>query len=178
MVIGVVIWVSHIKTMEIARFPSDDGFLFNHVWGKTLRDGSSNLFDLRRHPNPFICPVRAIENYIIISQNIGVDLHHGYLFRPTSPQGSVLDKPFLSSAAESRLKFYLGQVKIDEGETLHSFRSGCTLTLAFPGSSRRGHYVPRGLEELRYSLPLYEAWRRCASWSPCRCAFVCFASSY
>ena len=127
--------LGQIKTMEIARFPSDDGFLFNHVWGKTLRDGSSNLFGLRRHPIPFICPVRAVENDIIISQNIGVDLRHGYLFRPTSPQGSVLDRPFLSSTAESRLKFYLGQAKFDEGETLHSFRSGSTLTLAFTGSS-------------------------------------------
>ena len=126
--------LGQIKTAEIARFPGDDGFLFNHVWGKTLRDGSSNLFGLRRHPNPLICPVRAIENYIIVSQNIGVELRHGFLFRPTSPQGNILDKPLSSSTAESRLKFYLGQAKIDEGETLHSFRSGCALTLAFTGS--------------------------------------------
>ncbi len=52
-------------------------------------------------------------------------LRHGYLFRPTYPQGSVLDKPFLSSTAESRLNFYLEQAKIDEGESLHRFRSGC-----------------------------------------------------
>ena len=30
-----------VKTQEILRFPRDDGFLFNHVWGKTLLDGSS-----------------------------------------------------------------------------------------------------------------------------------------
>ena len=136
--------LGQVKTMEIARFPSDDGFLFNHRWGKTLRDGSSNVFGLRRHSNPFICPVRAIENYIIISQNLGVDLSHGYLFCPTSPQGSVLDKPFLPSTAESRLKFYLGQAKIDEGETLHSFRSGCALTLAFTGSPLADVMCPVG----------------------------------
>lgn len=130
--------LGQVKTVEIARFPGDDGFLFNHVWGKTLRDGGSNLFGLRRHPNPLICPVRAIENYSIISQSIGIDLRHGYLFRPTSPQGSVSDKPLLSSTAESRLKFYLNQANIDEGETLHSFRTGCALTLAFSGSSLAG----------------------------------------
>ena len=126
--------LGEIKTVEIARFPGDDGFLFNHVWGKTLRNGSSNLFGLRRHPNYLICPVRAIENYIIVSRNIGIELRHGYLFRPTSPQGSVLDKPLSHSTAESRLKLYLKQAGIDEGETLHSFRSGCALTLAFSGS--------------------------------------------
>ena len=39
------------------------------------------------------------------------------------------------SVLRLHLKFYLGQAKIDEGETLHSFRSGCALTLAFTGSS-------------------------------------------
>ena len=34
-----------------------------------------------------------------------------------------------------RLKFYLRQGNIDEDEILHSFRSGCALTLAFSGSS-------------------------------------------
>ena len=54
------------------------------------------------------------------------------LFRPTSPQGNILDKPPLYSAAEARLKLYLKQAGLDEGETLH--RSGCTVTLAFSSS--------------------------------------------
>ena len=28
--------VGQVKTPEIARFPDDNGFLFNHIWGKTL----------------------------------------------------------------------------------------------------------------------------------------------
>ena len=86
-------------------------------WDKTLRDGGSNLFSLHRHPNP------------------NIDLRHGHLFRPTSPQGSVSDTPLLSFTAESRLKFFLKQANIDEGETLHSFRTDCALTVAFSGSS-------------------------------------------
>jgi len=123
------------KTIEIARFPADDGLLFHHVWGKTLRDGGSNLFGIRRHPNPLVCPVRAIETYMAVAHSIGIDLRQGHLFRPTTPRGTILDKPLLYSTAESRLKFYLDLGKIDEGETLHSFRSGCALTLAFSGSS-------------------------------------------
>ena len=56
------------------------------------------------------------------------------LFRPTSPQGNILDKPPLYSAAEARLKLYLKQAGINEGKTLHSFRSGSALTHAFSGS--------------------------------------------
>ena len=34
--------LGQVKTPEIARFSDDNGFLFNHIWGKTLRDGTSN----------------------------------------------------------------------------------------------------------------------------------------
>ena len=126
--------LGNVKTPEILRFPSDDGFLFNHIWGKTLRDGSSNLFGIRRHPNPAICPVAGIETYVAICSELAIDLSKGYLFRPTSPQGDVLDKPFSSSTAQQRLKLYLKEAKIDEGETLHSLRSGCAITLALSGA--------------------------------------------
>ncbi len=94
--------LGHVKTSEIARFPDDNGFLFNHIWGKTLRDGSANIFGMRRHPNPTLCPIRAIETYVAISRELGIALSDGYLFRVTNQQGHVVDKPLLSSAAESR----------------------------------------------------------------------------
>ena len=56
------------------------------------------------------------------------------MFRATNHQGHILDKPLLSSAADSCLRKYLRDANIDDGETLHSFRSGCALTLAFSGS--------------------------------------------
>ena len=123
--------LGQVKTAEIARFPDDSGFLLNHVWGKTLRDGASNLFGLRRYPNSALCPVRAIEEYVAYARSLGIGLTHGYLFRPTDQRGHVIDRPLSSAAAEHRLKLYLKEARIDAGETLHSFRSGCALTLAF-----------------------------------------------
>ena len=126
--------LGNVKTPEILRFPSDDGFLFNHIWGKTLRDGSSNIFGIRRHPNPAICPVTAIETYVAICDELAIDLSKGYLFRPTTPHGDVVDKPLSSSTAQQRLKVYLKEAHLDEGETLHSLRSGCAITLALSGA--------------------------------------------
>ena len=123
-----------VKTEEILRFPQDNGLLFNHVWGKTLRDGVSNVFGIRRHPNPKLCPVKAIETYVAVASELRVSVTNGYLFRPTNPQGHIVNKPFSSSSAEARLKLYLKEAKIDEGETLHSFRSGSAITLALSGS--------------------------------------------
>lgn len=86
--------LGQVKTSELARFPDDNGFLFNHVWGKTLRDGASNLFRMRRHPNPTLCPIRAIESYGAIARELRISLSCGYLFRSTNPQGHIVDTPF------------------------------------------------------------------------------------
>ena len=53
--------LGRVKVPEILRFPNDDGFLFNHVWGKTLRDGDENVFGIRRNPQLAICPIKGIE---------------------------------------------------------------------------------------------------------------------
>lgn len=74
--------LSHVKVPEILRFPNDDGFLFNHIWGKTLRDGDQNVFGIRRNPHTAICPIRGIEQYMDVAQQLSIDLSRGYLFRP------------------------------------------------------------------------------------------------
>lgn len=123
-----------VKTAEIMRFLKDDRFLFNHIWGKTLRDGASNVFGIRRHSNPQLCPVKAIETQVAVASELRITLSNGYLFRPTNHQGHIINKPLTSSSSEARLKYYLKDAKIDEGETLHGFRSGSATTLALSGS--------------------------------------------
>ena len=123
-----------VRTEEILRFPQDEGLLFNHVWGKTLRDGTSNVFGIRRHPNPELCPVKAIETYVAVASELRVSVTNSYLFRPTNPQAHIVNKPFTSSSAEACLKLYLREARIDEGETPHRFCSGSAITLALSGS--------------------------------------------
>ena len=55
-----------------------------------------------------MCPVKAIDLYVAFAKGIGVDLTNGFLFRPTSPGGEIVDKPFSYSAADSRFNAYLG----------------------------------------------------------------------
>ena len=59
---------------------------------------------------------------------------NSYLFRPTNPHGHIVNKPLASSTVDERLKLYLKEAQIYEGETLHSFRSGLAITLALSGS--------------------------------------------
>ena len=142
--------MGHVKVPEILRFPNDDGLLFNHVWGKTLRDGSDNVFGIKRNPETVTCPVHGIERYMLVAQQLNLELTQGYLFRPTSSPGAVLHAPFSSSAAEARLKVYLQEIGCDSGETLHGFRVGCAITPALSGARVVRDYGPRRLVSSSY----------------------------
>jgi hypothetical protein len=117
---------------EALFFPDKSGILFNHTFGKTLRGNAVNTFAVRRCPTPEVCPVRNFERYIAICKLIGIRLNDGYLFR--SVRGStVLNQPFVGSAVHNRLKKHLSDAGVDEGETPHSCRSSCSITLALLG---------------------------------------------
>ena len=75
-----------------------------------------------------LCLVKAIVTYVVVASELRVSVTNGYLFRPTNHQGHIVNKPFTISSAEARLKLYLKEAQIDEGETLHSFRSGSAIT--------------------------------------------------
>ena len=113
---------------EMKLFPDNSGLLFNHTFGKTLRgDGRSNTFILKQCKEAIICPVKGIKDYLDISKSMGISLGCGYLFRPMSETGSILNEPLSYSAIYERLREYLCRLGIYEGETPHSFRAGCAV---------------------------------------------------
>ena len=124
--------MGQVYVPEIVRFPNDDGLLFNHVWRNRLRDGSGNAIGIKRNPQTTICPVQGIDMWA--TEQLELDLTQGYLFRPTTTQGAMLDAPFSSSSAEASLKVYLQQMWCDSGETFHGFRAGCAITLTLSGA--------------------------------------------
>ena len=119
---------------EVRRLPDNSGLYFNHTVGKTLGDGKVNEFTIMRLKSALMCPVQGLQDYVVASREMGVDMQVGYLFRPVDPSNKqVLDFPVSSSLMYSRLKSYLGALGIDEGETPHSLRGGCAVTLAASG---------------------------------------------
>lgn len=124
------------KTMEVLFSPNKDTLLFNHMLTKSLRDGTTNMFALKRNRNPTLCPVVALEVYVRMCDYFKIPIRQGYLFRPTSPSGEVVAAPFDSSAAQSRLSAYVKELPEffkDRHITLHGLRSGCAISLALSG---------------------------------------------
>ncbi|KAI8490502.1 hypothetical protein Bbelb_317700 [Branchiostoma belcheri] len=72
--------------------------------------------------------------------SVGYALDGSFLFPPTTKEGEIADKRTASSTMEAALKKYLKAIDEDEGETLHSFRAGCAITLAMTGVQGYGPY--------------------------------------
>lgn len=126
--------LGQVKTPEGLRFPNDDGFLFNHVRGKTITDGDQNVFRIHWNPQVLICSMKGIELYTDVARQIGINLTISYLFCPTTTDNGMRDEPLSTTTAEARLKLYLREMKANEGKMLHGFRSGCAITLALTGT--------------------------------------------
>ena len=130
--------VSNILSQEMRTLPDKSGYVFKHTYGKTLRGGNGkcNTFVIKRCDDTLICPIYALEYYFAQSAKFGLDLSSGYAFRLVTEQGKVLDDAISYSAIYERLKYYLQILGIDEGETPHSLRAGCAITLALSSDTR------------------------------------------
>lgn len=127
--------LGRIFTKEILCSRDKNTLLFRHTFGKTLRGKDTNVFMIKRCDTPSVCPVNNLYVYIQLCDLMGINLRDGYLFRVSDKRGQVLDSPFLGSASANRLSLHLKSLKIHQGETMHSFRSGCSITLSLLGVS-------------------------------------------
>ena len=64
-----------------------------------------------------------------------INLHDEYLFKALNDSNAVSYSPFVGAAVANRLQTHLQTANIHGGETIHSFRSGCAITLSFLGVS-------------------------------------------
>lgn len=112
--------------------------MISHTAGKTLRGGQTNTFSLPRCEEDMICPVRGLHRFVSESLDMGVSLGAGYLFRPVTKSGMVLDRSVSYDIMYRRFKYYLHALGMDEGETLHGFRAGCAFSLVDSGVEAQG----------------------------------------
>ncbi|KAJ8318994.1 hypothetical protein KUTeg_004085 [Tegillarca granosa] len=82
----------YILAQEVKLLPDETGHVFHHNFGKTLRGvGKSNTFVIKRCIDAILSPVLALEMYQAKARELGVTLANGFLFRPVSDTGVVLD---------------------------------------------------------------------------------------
>ena len=136
--------VGMTMTQEMKILKDDSGLVFNHTFGKTLRgDGKCNQFVIKRCMDKLICPVKGIQDYLHITKSLGITLQCGYLFRPLTDFGRVINEPLSYSAIYERLREYLSRLGIYDGETPHSFRAGCAVHMLMTNSAQSSDEMKR-----------------------------------
>ena len=86
------------------------------------------MFGLKLVQGSPYCPVTNLRYYLALAGKMGVSLKDGFLFHVTDKRGYILDSPFVNSAVANRLKKHLKDLDISDGETVHGFRSDCSIT--------------------------------------------------
>ena len=102
---------------------------------KTVRRGSPREFVHVPFRDPDVCSGLWLDYYVRACQALGVSLSGGYFFRASDRGKQVGERLFLGSAVYNRLRVYLSEAKLCNGETPHSFRVGLSNTLSVLGGS-------------------------------------------
>ena len=79
-----------------------------------------------------MCPINWITCYLL-----KVHLASGFFFWASDRSRDISPRPFIGSAVNSRLRGYLTEAKLHDGETPHSFRAGLSTTLRLLGCSQQ-----------------------------------------
>lgn len=79
--------LGRVFTKEVLALPDNEGLLFNHTFGKTLRGKDTNSFMVKRCHNPTICPVSNLRLYVDLCDLMSVNVRDGQLFRSMDRKG-------------------------------------------------------------------------------------------
>jgi integrase len=128
--------LTKVKTKSLLYLPRKEGLLFNHTLTKSFRQGTPNVFALKRHHDLRICPVTTIEAYVKLCDLMHIRIREGYLFRSTNQSGEVLPSPVEPAAIQARLTSYAAELPTIFGQrrpSLHGLRHGWAISLALVG---------------------------------------------
>ncbi|CAC5415732.1 unnamed protein product [Mytilus coruscus] len=139
-----------VLTDEVRWLPGEEGVIISLMKGKTIDISDPRVIIIYNSVNTEFCPVTVLRDYIECCKVSKLEIVGGYLFRPlASSFVAFSDVPFTSAAANARLKSFLTDLNIWEGETPNSTRSGCALTLTWLGINVDVVHVEQDLREVK-----------------------------
>lgn len=114
--------------------PGSGGILISQLEGKVATlDNPKNCIIIPSKDNE-ICPVKNFRKYIKVARESNINLNEGYVFRIKEREScTIVDEQVSSSGMTERLKLHLNTLNLYEGETSHSSRRGCAITLRMLG---------------------------------------------
>ena len=125
-----------LTTNMIFELPDMNGLFISQTAGKVNTIDNPNNFTILPSEDGDICPVKHLKNYFRVASASNIDLNEGYIFRTRDKKSQdIIDQPVSSSCMSDRLKTHLTAINLYDGETSHSSRRGCAITLRMLGVS-------------------------------------------
>lgn len=131
--------LSFTMSAQILRLPNSQGFIFNFLFGKTLRASSEAVVVLAAD-DADVCAVRAVTEYINAAQDIGWDLSSGYLFSDPTPDGLKGSSRLTPKGMTSALQGHLREAPAGGGSPYRFYDALLSCRRFLEPSSGRGHH--------------------------------------
>lgn len=125
-----------LTSSRLFDMSNSEGVLVSQVVGKVVSINNPKNFILLLSKDSDICPVSHLRSYMSIANDAQMDLKCGYFFRVQDRKTkTITSRPVTSTCMTDRLKMHLKAIHLYEGETSHSSRRGCSITLKLLGVS-------------------------------------------
>ena len=119
---------------RIFQLPDTEGIFISEIAGKTASINNPKNAVLFPSKDSDICPIKHLRKYFDFAEQSCIPLNEGYIFRLRDVRTKhISDKPVNSSSMSERLKNHLTAVNLYEGESSHSSRRSCAITLRMLG---------------------------------------------
>lgn len=128
--------LGHLLAGQVFHLKDREGYLLRFTLTKTFRKGPPCSFALIPFRDSDVCHVNWLTYYLSVCDLLKVRLAPGFFFRASDRNRDVSSRPFVGSAVNNRLRGYLVEAKLHDGETPHSFRVGLSNTLKLLGCSQ------------------------------------------
>ena len=129
--------LSHALAAQVLSLPKGEGLIFNFHFGKTLRSSSHAVVARRDRDCNELCPVRAVQEFALVTKHAGWPPREGYLFPQVDPDGSRGSSPWTAHDMSSRLQAAVSAAGLADGRkySMHSFRVGGAVSQALAGTA-------------------------------------------
>lgn len=126
----------HLVAQEVRALPEGEGLVIRNTQGKNHDSSNASTCVIRPCMNKVVCPVYNLQAYVKGAQAMGLSLRVGYVFRRMGSKLEVLEGPISYDTVYDRLKVHLVTLGIYNGETPHSIRGGCAVTMQVTGAAK------------------------------------------
>ena len=126
--------LSFTKGSQVLRLPQSRGLIFNFQFGKTLRKSREAVVVLADNECPQICAFRGVTEHISAAYSVGWDLAKGHSFPVVLPGGGLGDVALTAPRMVTALQGHLRAAGLPTKFTMHSFRSGGSLSKSLAGT--------------------------------------------